>query len=154
MKFFRMFAGLFSAALALGGTLAPADAALQFSTAARTAEASAFQSTLGGSNAGVLVIYGGATPSACGVAEAGTVLDTITLPTTAFTAASGAANQAGTWSGNATAAGTATHFEIQTSGGACVILGNVTTDLTLQNTSLAVGQTVTVTAFTITEGNQ
>jgi hypothetical protein len=35
----------------------------------------------------------------------------------------------------------------------CVVQGNVTTDLTLNNTNIASGQTVQVTSFTVTAGN-
>jgi hypothetical protein len=38
-------------------------------------------------------------------------------------------------------------------GAVCHIQGNVTTDLVLNNTSIASGQTVTVTSFTVTAGN-
>jgi hypothetical protein len=39
------------------------------------------------------------------------------------------------------------------SGGTCHIQGNVTSDLILNNTNIASGQTVTVTSFTVTAGN-
>jgi hypothetical protein len=35
----------------------------------------------------------------------------------------------------------------------CHVQGNTTVDLVLNNTSIAIGQTVTVTAFTVTAGN-
>lgn len=129
--------------------------ALQFGSVARTNEAAAFQTTMG-STAGSLIIYSGTMPTAADTALSGNVaLVTMTLPTSAFTSASGVATQAGTWSGTASATGTATFFRIisAASGTPVVVQGNCTTDLVLQNTSIATGQVVTVSSFTITEGN-
>lgn len=63
----------------------------------------------------------------------------------------------GTWQDtSADAAGTAGHFRIK-AGATCHIQGNITAtggggDMTLDNTLIAVGQQVTVTAFTLTAG--
>ena len=61
---------------------------------------------------------------------------------------------AGTWSVAASGISTAASFRIKD--GALVrqcVQGNCTTDLVLNNTSIAAGQTVTVTSFTVTAGN-
>ena len=59
--------------------------------------------------------------------------------------------------GTAAAAGTASWFRLVKSDGTTPIMdGDVSTsgaDLNLNNTSIATGQTVSVTAFTVTEGN-
>jgi hypothetical protein len=65
----------------------------------------------------------------------------------------------GTWEDtSADAAGTAGHFRIKDSGGTtCHIQGTVTItggggDMTLDNTSIAAAQAITITAFSITAG--
>jgi hypothetical protein len=67
---------------------------------------------------------------------------------------------AGTWEDtSADAAGTGAHFRIYDSGGTtCDAQGSVTAtggggDLELDNTNIASGQKVTITAFNLTEGN-
>jgi hypothetical protein len=73
-------------------------------------------------------------------------------------AAAGAKAKSGTWQDLlADAAGTAAHFRVyKTDGTTCVIQGTCgigSGDLQLDNTSIAVNQVVTVTAFTLTDGN-
>jgi hypothetical protein len=72
----------------------------------------------------------------------------------------GAKAKSGTWQDtSADAAGTAAHFRIYASNGTTAhIQGTVTAsggggDLTLDNTSIALAQTVTITGFTLTSGN-
>jgi hypothetical protein len=96
-------------------------------------------------NAGKIQIRTGAAPGA-NAAPTGTLLWEFTLPADAFAAAaSGAKAKQGTWSTTATAAATQNEARIEgtvtgTGGGG---------DMTVDNTSIANGQTVTVTAFTI-----
>jgi hypothetical protein len=75
-------------------------------------------------------------------------------------AASGAKAKTGTWQEtSADAAGTAAHFRLYASDGTTAHLqGSVTAtggggDLTLDNTSIALAQVVTITGFTLTDGN-
>jgi hypothetical protein len=75
-------------------------------------------------------------------------------------AASGIKSKSGTWEDvSADATGTAGHFRLYASDGTTVhAQGEITAtglggDLTLINTSIAVGQTVTITGFTLTAGN-
>jgi hypothetical protein len=72
-------------------------------------------------------------------------------------AASGAKAKSGTWSATASATGTAAHFRLYDSGGStCKIQGTVgagSGDLSLDNTSITSGQTVTISTFTLTDGN-
>lgn len=130
--------------------------AFQFSTAARNAAADAIETTTGASPS--LEIRSGAAPATCATADSGTVLATMALPADWLAAAAaGAKTILGTWQDAAAdAAGTAGHFRIK-QGATCHIQGSVTAtggggDMTLDNTSIAVAQQVTVTAFTITAG--
>ena len=130
--------------------------AFQFSVAARNAALDAIETAAG--TAPTLTIRTGAAPADCAAADSGTVLATMTLPTDWLAAASGGAKGiAGTWQDpSADAAGTAGHFRIK-QGATCHIQGTVTAtggggDLILDNAVLAVGQQVTITAFTITAG--
>lgn len=130
--------------------------AFQFSTAARNAALDQIEVTIG--TAPTLEIRSGAAPANCAAAATGTVLATLTLPTDWLAAAaSGAKTLLGTWQdASADAAGTAGHFRIN-AGATCHIQGTVTAtggggDMTLDNVSIAAGQQVTVTAFTLNAG--
>ena len=133
--------------------------AIQFSAAVRNARLDAVESTIG--TAAVLKIRTGAAPANCAAADSGTVLATLTLPSDWMAAASsGAKALSGTWQDtSADATGTAAHFRIYASDGTtCGIQGTVTAtggggDLELQNTSIASGQAITITAFTLTDAN-
>lgn len=97
-------------------------------------------------------------PANCAAADAGTKLVEITLPSDWMAAASsGSKSKSGTWSGTAVATGTGVHFRIKDSGGTtCHIQGTVglgSGDLSLDNTSIATGQTVTISTATLTDGN-
>lgn len=129
--------------------------AFQFSDAARNAALDAVETTIGASP--ILEIRSGAAPANCAAADSGTVLATMTLPSDWMAAASGGSKaKSGTWQDtSADATGTAGHFRIKDSGGTtCHIQGSVTAtggggDMTLDNTSIASGQTVTINTFTI-----
>jgi hypothetical protein len=132
--------------------------AFQFSTTARNAALDAIETAIGVS--AVLKIRTGAAPATCGTADSGSVLATMNLPSDWLAAASsGSKAKSGTWQDAAAdAAGTAAHFRIYASDGTtCHIQGSVTAtggggDMTLDNTSIAVGQQVTITAFQIDAG--
>jgi len=130
--------------------------AFQFSTAARNAALDAIETTAG--TAPTLTIRTGSVPANCAAARAGTVLATLTLPSDWLTAASsGSKALSGTWQDVAAdAAGTAAHFSID-QGATCHIQGTVTAtggggDMTIDNTSIAAGQQVTITSFNLTAG--
>ena len=133
--------------------------ALQYSTTVRNAQLDALETAIGTS--AVLKIRTGAAPANVGTADSGTVLATLTLPSDWMAAASSASKAlSGTWQDtSADNTGTAAHFRIYASDGTTAhIQGTVTAtggggDLTLQNTSIASGQSVTITSFTITAGN-
>lgn len=130
--------------------------AIQLSVAARNARLDTFESTVGTS--AKLQIRSGAQPANCAAAASGTLLCEIALPSDWMAAASGGSKaKSGTWSGTGAAAGTAGHFRVvDNAGTTCHMQGSVASsaaDMTLDNTSIAVGQTVTVNTFTVSDGN-
>ena len=133
--------------------------AVQLSVAVRNARLDSIETTIGTS--AILRIRSGAAPATCATADSGTVLATLNLPTDWMAAASsGSKAILGTWQDlSADATGTAGHFRIYDSGGTvCGIQGTITAtggggDMTLDNTSIASGQTVNVTSFTLTDAN-
>lgn len=134
--------------------------ALQLSTTVRNARLDAIETAIGVS--AVLKIRTGAAPADCGTADSGTVLASMTLDGTSWMAdaSGGSKAMAGTWQdASADNTGTAAHFRLYASNGTtCHMQGTVTAtggggDLTLDNTSIASGQTVTITAFTLTDAN-
>lgn len=133
--------------------------AIQLSAAVRNARLDAIESTIGVS--AVLKIRSGSAPADVATADSGTVLATLTLPSDWMAAASaGTKDKSGTWQdASADATGTAAHFRIYASDGTTAHLqGTVTAtggggDLTLDNVSIASGQSVTITSFTLTEAN-
>ena len=133
--------------------------ALQYSVAVRNAQLDAVEVTV--SMAPLLRIYSGSAPANCAAAASGTLLAEMTLPSDWMAAASsGSKALSGTWQdASANATGTAGHFRLYDSGGTtCHAQGTVTAtggggDLTLDNVSIASGQSVTITSFTITAGN-
>jgi hypothetical protein len=129
--------------------------ALQYSVAVRNAKLDAVETAIG--TAPTLEIRTGAPPANCAAADSGTVLATLTLPSDWMAAAaSGSKALAGTWQDtSADGTGTAGHFRIK-AGATCHIQGTVGTsgtDMIVDNTSFATGQSFTVTAFTLTAGN-
>lgn len=131
--------------------------AVQLSTTVRNARLDAIETAIGTSP--ILRIRTGSAPATCATADSGTVLATLTLPSDWMAAASsGAKAKSGTWEDtSADATGTAGHFRIYDSGGStCHLQGTCgigTGDLQLDNTSLASGQAVTITGFTLTDAN-
>ena len=125
---------------------------IQFSVAVRNAQLNAIETTI--STTAVLKIFSGAQPANCAAADPSGLLATLTLPSDWLAdAASGAKAKAGTWSGTASGTGTAASWRIYASDGTtCGMQGN-TTDMTFDNTSIASGQAITVSGFTLTAGN-
>jgi hypothetical protein len=133
--------------------------ALQYSVTVRNAQLDAVETTVG--TAPLLRIYSGSAPANCAAAASGTLLAEATLPSDWMAAASsGSKALSGTWQdASANATGTAGHWRLYESGGTtCHAQGTVTAtggggDMTLDNTSIASAQSVTITSFTITAGN-
>jgi len=132
---------------------------VQLSTSVRNARLDQIESTIGTS--AVLKIRTGAAPANCGSADSGTVLASMTLPSDWMAAASsGSKAMSGTWSdSSADNTGTAAHFRIyESTATTCHLQGTVTAtggggDMTLDNTSIASAQAVSITSFTLTDGN-
>lgn len=131
---------------------------IQFSTTVRNARLDTIESTIG--TAPTLEIRTGAAPANCGTADSGTVLATLTLPSDWMAAAaSGAKAIAGTWQDlSADATGTAAHFRIKV-GGTCHIQGTCSApagggDMEISpSASVTIGQSFTISTFTLTDGN-
>jgi hypothetical protein len=137
--------------------------AIQLSTGIRNARLDTIESTSGTSCS--LEIRSGSAPANCAAASSGTILATINLPSDWMAAASsGSKAKSNTWEDtSADNTGTAAHFRVYNSqatkdGTTCFLQGTVTAtggggDMTLDNVSIASGQTVTITTFTLTDGN-
>ena len=130
--------------------------ALQFSTTVRAARADAIETAVG--TAPTLELRTGAPPAAPATADSGTVVATMTLPSDWLTnPGTGVKALSGTWQdASADAGGTVGHFRIK-QGATCHIQGTVTIsggggDMTLDNNVVTLGQQVTITSFTLTEG--
>lgn len=138
-------------------------AILQYGTTLRTDQVAAIQTrvaAVGGT--ALLKLFSGAVPANCAASDASGALGTINLPTTFLTSASGATTIAGTWTvasaSGAGLPGNAASFRIYDSSGTCHVQGDVTATggggtITLNNVSVAAGQTVTITGCTITALN-
>ena len=131
---------------------------LQYSVAVRNAQLDQVEVVTGAT--AKLSIRTGTQPADCSQADAGSLLIQITLPSDYLAAAaSGAKAKAGTWSGSATAGGTAGHWRLYDNAGTtCHAQGSVTAtggggDMTLDNTNIASGQVVTIGTFSLTAGN-
>ena len=132
--------------------------AIKYATAVRNAKMDTVTSQTGTS--ALLRIYDGTRPANPNTAiTTQTLLVALTCNASAFAAAaSGGVLTANAISnGTAAASGTASWFRLVKSDGTTPIMdGDVSTsgaDLNLNNTSIATSQTVSVTAFTVTEGN-
>jgi hypothetical protein len=136
--------------------------AVQLRSTIRDARLDAIESTGGASCA--LRIYTGAQPADCTQANSGTLLVTINLPADWMQNASGGVKlkSAAAWSAVASGGAGATpgHFRVYNSqvtldGSTCIIQGSSAIgsgDLNMDGTITA-GQTVTISTFTLTDGN-
>lgn len=109
-----------------------------------------------------LRIYTGTPPANVDTAESGTLLLEMVLPTDWMAAASsGSKSKLGTWSGNASTAGTAGYFRILTDNAGTItahLQGTITDtagtgDLKLDSTALSATQAVTIVDFTLFDNN-
>jgi hypothetical protein len=133
--------------------------AIQFAVSTRNARLEAIETDAGTS--AKLEIYSGTMPADCASATTGTLLAEFDLASDWAAAASSGAKSLNnlplTTSG--AAAGTAGYFRLfKSDGTTCQMQGTVSAtggggDMTLDNTSIASGQTVNVNSFTITDGN-
>lgn len=133
--------------------------AIQLSTTLRNNRLDQVESTTG--TAAVLKLRTGAPPADVATADSGTVVASMTLPSDWMNAAaSGQKTLLGTWQDtSADNAGTVGHFRLYQSDGTTKHLqGTVTAtggggDMTLDNNVLTAGQSVSITTFTLTDGN-
>ena len=132
---------------------------LQYSDAVRNARLDVVESTIG--TAAKLYLFSGTVPANCAAADPAGLLATLTLPSDWMAAASGGTKAIanGPWTGTGSAAGNAASFRIRDNAGTtCHAQGTVTAtggggDMTVTNVSIANGQTINVTSFTLTAGN-
>jgi hypothetical protein len=132
---------------------------IQLSTAVRNARLDAIESTIGA--AAKLQIWTGSMPASCATAASGTKLLEDTLASDWAANASGGTKSFNNTpiAGSGLAGGTAGYFRIVDSAGTtCHLQGTVTAtggggDMTIDNTSIASGQTVNITSFTLTDAN-
>lgn len=132
---------------------------IQHSVAVRNARLDAIETTIG--TGPILRLRSGAKPANCAAARSGTILASMTLPSDWLSnASSGAKSKSGTWQDlSADNAGTVGHYEIMDSSGTtCHEQGTVTAtggggDMEINNTVVAAGQEINVTAYGLTEGN-
>lgn len=131
-------------------------ALIQFSDDVRNAVANAVESTIGASP--TLEIRTGAKPTTPASADTGTLLVSIPVPPDWLTGASvGIKVLQGTWSASAVASGDQGHFRLKQAGatkaqGAISLAGGGGA-MIANNLTLASGQNVSVSAFTLTAGN-
>jgi hypothetical protein len=114
--------------------------------------------TYAGSGA-LINIYSGSQPANANTAISGqTLLVTLTVSGSFGTDSNGTITLSTVTNGTAVATGTATFFRITQSNGTTVVMdGSVATsdaDLVLNNTSIATGQVVSISAGTIIRANQ
>jgi hypothetical protein len=130
---------------------------LKYSNGTRNAQQNGLI-TYAGSNA-LINIYAGAQPANANTAISGqTLLVTLTVTGTFGTDSNGTITLSSVANGTAVATNTATFFRITKSDGTTVVMdGSVATsdaDLVLNNTSIATGQVVSISAGTIIRANQ
>lgn len=132
--------------------------AVQLSIAVRNARLDQVEVVAG--TAPFLDIRTGAQPADCAQADSGTELEHMTLPSDWMAAASGGTKaKLGTWTGTTDNGGTAAHFRIKDTGDTtCHMQGTITAtsgggDMELDNITIVAAQTITITTFTLTDGN-
>jgi len=137
-------------------------ATLQYSVTARDAQNDALETAIGA--APLMQFFSGAIPANTSLADTGTKIIDFALPTDWLAAsASGVKTKLGTWTTTGLAgagAGTnAGYFRIKNAAGTVVHMqGDITVTggggaMTLDNVSIANGQTVTINTFSITRSN-
>ena len=131
---------------------------IQLSTAVRNARVAAIETTIG--TAAKVEIRTGAPPATPATADSGTLLVSYTLASDWSSQTGGVLTFSGTpIAGTASGTGTAGHYRIKDNAGTtCHAQGTVTAtggggDMTIDNTSIASGQSVQITGWTITDGN-
>lgn len=133
--------------------------AIKMSETVRNARLNAIETAIG--TGARLKIRTGSPPTNIADADSGTVLVDMTLESDWMNAASGGSKtKLGTWQdASADNPGTAGHFRIYASDGTTQHMQGTVSgsggggDMELDNAVIAAGQTVTITTFTLTDGN-
>jgi hypothetical protein len=133
--------------------------ALQLSVDVRNARLDAIETEIGTSP--LLRMYTGSMPANAAAASTGTLVAEMTLPSNWMNdAAAGAKALAGAWEDlSANNTGVIAYFRIfENSGTTCHLQGTITEtggggDMEVDNDDVNAGQAITVTAFTLTDGN-
>ena len=130
---------------------------IKLSVAVRNARLDAIETTVG--TGAIVKIWSGAPPAACADANSGTELVSFTLASDwAGAASSGSKAFSGVpLTVSASATGVAGHYRVYASDGTtCHAQGTVATaggDMSIDNTSISLGQDVNITSWSITDGN-
>ena len=131
--------------------------AIQLGVTHRNARLDAIETIIGAS--AFLQFRTGAAPATCGDVDTGTLLCDLACPADYFAAASGGVMaKQGTWQGTGIGGGgVIAHFRLKNNAktvtGLQGSVGQGSGDLSLDNNVIANGQTLTVTTFTLTDGN-
>lgn len=130
---------------------------MKASSTVRNAQLSAIETAIGTSPK--LLLYTGTQPAAITDAASGTLLATLTLPSDWLGSPSGGvAAKAGTWQGTGSSSGDCGYWRVTSSAGTAHLQGTMTAtggggELTMDDVTIAIGQTITVNPFTLTAGN-
>jgi hypothetical protein len=131
---------------------------MDLSVQVRNARLDAIETTIG--TAPIMRLFTGSAPASTAAADSGTEIVAITLPSDWLAAAAGGSIAlAGTWTGTAGASGTVGHFRVYDSGDTtCHMQGTVTAtggggEVVLDVVAITSGQTVAISAFTVTDGD-
>jgi hypothetical protein len=127
--------------------------AVQYSTTHRTNAMTDLVTALG--STGYLLIYTGTVPANCAASATGTLLASLPLSSTAGTVSNGVLTMNAITTTNATASGTAGYYRLCTSSAGTTVvsqgvIGTSGADLNLTNTSIASGQPISISSWTIT----
>lgn len=124
----------------------------QFGSALRTNQGTQLVNALA---SGTLKLFSGSVPANCAAVDPAGLLASGSLPATAASVSAGVVTKSGTWSFTGSGSGTIASFRLYDSGAVCIHQGTVTItggggDMTVDNTSIATGQTGSVGTYSIT----
>lgn len=128
---------------------------IKLSTSQRNAMAQAMEDNMGGTP--VLKIFTGGAPTNDTDPNTGTELVSINLPADAFNISNGVLSLSAAVSGTGIADGSAGHFRLYNTDGTTVAqqgtVGQGSGDLSIDNVSIAIGQTVNLNGYSLTMPN-
>jgi hypothetical protein len=125
---------------------------MQFSTQIKNERLDSIERIIGTS--AILRLWTGSMPSDTSQPNTGTLLAAFGLPSDWMNnASSGTKTKNGTWSTQAVATGTFGYFRIYSSDGLTCHAQGTSSELSLSNPNITNGQGITITIFTLTDGN-